>query len=140
MDRIETESPLRRLLIVEDEPEQRETLAMLFEGEGYDVRATDSAETALALLATHRPNLVVTDVKLTGRDGISFFEAVRSLEDGRHLPFIFMTAYNDPAAIERIKKMGSVDYITKPFNLEDLIALVRARGTPRMRGAAPTGR
>jgi CheY-like chemotaxis protein len=129
MDPSENGSAHPRLLIVEDEPQQRETLAMLFEGEGYSVRATDSAETALAILATHRPDVVVTDVKLTGqKDGISFFEAVRNREDGRHIPFIFMTAYNDAAAIERVKKMGSVDYITKPFNLEDLIALVRARG------------
>lgn len=124
----DTENGGPRLLIVEDEPQQRETLAMLFEGEGYNVRATDSAETAMDILVTHRPDLVVTDVKLTGLDGISFFENVRGRETGRHIPFIFMTAYNDVAAIERVKKMGSVDYITKPFNLEDLIALVKARG------------
>ena len=117
-----------RLLIIEDEPQQRETLAMLFEGEGYVVRATESAEAALGILATHRPHIVITDVKLTGLDGISFFENVRALEMGRRIPFIFMTAYNDVGAIERVKKMGSVDYITKPFNLEDLISLVRARG------------
>jgi DNA-binding response OmpR family regulator len=123
----ETDPASPRLLIVEDEPQQRETLAMLFEGEGYNVRATDSAETALDIIAAYRPDLVVTDVKLTGLDGISFFENVRKRDDGHDIPFIFMTAYNDVAAIERVKKMGSVDYITKPFNLEDLIALVRAR-------------
>jgi two-component system, OmpR family, response regulator len=128
MDTTESDAASPRLLIVEDEPQQRETLAMLFEGEGYNVRATDSAETAMDILATHRPDLVITDVKLTGLDGISFFEVVRSREEGRHVPFIFMTAYNDVDAIERVKKMGSVDYITKPFNLEDLIALVRSRG------------
>jgi two-component system OmpR family response regulator len=128
MDHTVNEASLPRLLIVEDEPQQRETLAMLFEGEGYSVRATDSAETALSILATHRPNIVVTDVKLTGQDGISFFETVRGREDGRDIPFIFMTAYNDSSEIERVKKMGSVEYITKPFNLEDLIALVRTRG------------
>jgi CheY-like chemotaxis protein len=128
MDTPDNDDAAPRLLIVEDEPQQRETLAMLFEGEGYNVRATESAETAMEILAVHRPDLVVTDVKLTGLDGISFFENVRNTEDGRDIPFIFMTAYNDVAAIERVKKMGSVDYITKPFNLEDLIALVRARG------------
>ena len=128
MESSETDNPGPRLLIVEDEPQQRETLAMLFEGEGFNVRATDSAENALAILSTHRPDIVVTDVKLTGLDGISFFEQVRSREEGRDIPFIFMTSYNDAAAIERVKKMGSVDYITKPFNLEQLITLVHARG------------
>jgi DNA-binding response OmpR family regulator len=128
MNNTDREDAGPRLLIVEDEPQQRETLAMLFEGEGFNVRATDSAETALHILDTHRPHIVVTDVKLPGMDGITFFENVRSRVDGKHIPFIFMTAYNDVAAIERVKKMGSVDYITKPFNLEELITLVKARG------------
>jgi len=119
-----------RLLIVEDEPQQRETLAMLFEGEGYSVRATDSAETAMDILRNTPPHLVVTDVKLVGMDGITFFESVRGSESGKNIPFIFMTAYNDVAAIERVKKMGSVDYITKPFNLEELVTLVRVKSRP----------
>lgn len=125
MNDLDDESASTRLLIVEDEPQQRESLAMLFEGEGYQVRATDSAETALQILHNNRPHLVVTDVKLTGMDGITFFESVRSGEHGKDIPFIFITAYNDAAAIARIKTMGSVEYITKPFNLEDLIKLVR---------------
>ena len=119
-----------RLLIVEDEPQQRETLAMLFEGEGYSVRATGSAEAAIDIFRTTRPHLVVTDVKLLGMDGISFFESVRGTDAGRNTPFIFMTAYNDKAAIDRVKQMGSVDYITKPFDLEELITLVRERSRP----------
>lgn len=130
MDNQNSGSTPTRLLIVEDEPQQRETLAMLFEGEGYSVRATESAETALDILRHNRPHLVVTDVKLTGMDGITFFESVRKGEEGKDIPFIFITAYNDTAAIARIKTMGAVEYITKPFNLEDLIRLVREK-SPR---------
>jgi CheY-like chemotaxis protein len=115
------------LLIVEDEPQQRETLNTLFTAEGYSVRATDSAEKAMELLKSDRPDLVVTDVKLLGMDGISFFEEVRRGEARNPIPFIFMTAYNDLAAIERVKSFGSVEYITKPFDLEKLISLVRSR-------------
>src|SRR3972149_7051405 len=89
------------LLIVEDEPQQRDTLDMLFTSEGYSVRSTDSAEKALEMLTASRPDLVVTNVKLLGMDGFSFFEAVRGRGGARPIPFIFMTAYNDPAAIER---------------------------------------
>jgi len=115
------------LLIVEDEPQQRDTLDMLFTSEGYSVRSTDSAEKALEMLTASRPDLVVTNVKLLGMDGFSFFEAVRRRGEARPIPFIFMTAYNDLAAIERVKTFGSVEYITKPFDLEDLINLVRVR-------------
>ncbi len=125
-----TDPGVIRLLIVEDEPQQRETLAMLFEGEGYSVRATESAEAALDIIRNVQPHLVVTDVKLIGVDGITFFESVRGSEGGKNIPFIFMTAYNDIAAIERVKKMGAVDYITKPFDLEELIDLVRLKSRP----------
>lgn len=118
------------LLIVEDEPQQRETLAMLFEGEGYRVRSTGSAEAAIDMFRSSPPHLVVTDVKLLGMDGISFFETIRGTVAGRETPFIFMTAYNDQTAIDRVRRMGSVDYITKPFDLEELITLVRERSRP----------
>lgn len=118
------------LLLVEDEHQQRETLVMLFESEGYRVHATDSAEVAMELLAKRKPDLVVTDVKLTGMDGITFFERVRGGGNGHTIPFIFMTAYNDLDTIERVKGHGMVEYITKPFDLEELIRLVRERSTP----------
>lgn len=98
---------------------------MLFENEGYSVRATDSAEAAMDLLSANTPDVVVTDVKLTGMDGITFFEKVRGREGKGKIPFIFMTAYNDLATIERVKACGDVEYITKPFDLEDLMRLVR---------------
>jgi CheY-like chemotaxis protein len=115
------------LLIIEDEPQQRDTLDMLFKAEGYSVRSTDSAEKARALLQDSRPDLVVTDVKLLGMDGISFFEEVRRDGSESPIPFIFMTAYNDLEAIKKVKSFGAVEYITKPFDLEQLITLVRER-------------
>jgi CheY-like chemotaxis protein len=120
----------RCLLLVEDEHQQRETLVMLFESEGYRVHATDSAETALELLSKTAPDLVVTDVKLIGMDGFTFFEKVRSGQAAEKIPFIFMTAYNDAGTIERVKQFGSVEYITKPFDLEDLLRIVRERSLP----------
>jgi len=115
------------LLIIEDEPQQRETLDTLFKAEGYSVRSTDSAEKAMELLRAVTPDIVVTDVKLLGMDGISFLEEVRREKSKSSIPFIFMTAYNDQAAINRVKSYGSVEYLTKPFNLEELISLVRLR-------------
>lgn len=122
-----TSPKIPNLLIVEDEPGQRETLDTLFAAEGYSVRSTDSAEKAIELLKVSRPDLIVTDVKLLGMDGISFFEEVRRGADGAPIPFIFMTAYNDRTEIDRVKSFGSVEYLTKPFDLEELVDLVRLR-------------
>ena len=126
------------ILLVEDESQQREVLAMMFESEGYTVTGVSSAEEALTHLTTTVPQLVVTDVKLGGMDGISMFELCRQQERLSNLPFIFITGYNDPEAIERVTLLGSADYITKPYELEMLLSRVKKQCPPG--GANPTGR
>jgi DNA-binding response OmpR family regulator len=126
------------ILLVEDEAQQRDVLAMMFESEGYTVTGVSSAEEALSHLGTTVPHLVITDVKLGGMDGISMFEQSRREPRLAGVPFIFITGYNDPEAIERVTMLGSADYITKPYELETLLARVRKQCPPG--GADPTGR
>lgn len=113
------------ILLVEDEPQQREALAMLFEAEGYNVLAAETAEKGLEFLQQTVPHMVVTDVKLPEMDGFTFFDQVRSIPALKDVPFVFITGYNDPAAIEEIKKLGAVEYITKPYDLESLLLMVK---------------
>jgi DNA-binding NtrC family response regulator len=113
------------LLIVEDECQQREALMMLFEAEGYVVLGVQSAEAAMERIHDTTPSMVISDVKLTGADGFTLFENVRKQQSLETIPFVFITAYNDPRAIEKIKSLKAVDYLTKPYNLEDLLATVR---------------
>jgi two-component system phosphate regulon response regulator PhoB len=120
---MEPEAP--RIYLVEDEPQQREVLALLLEGEGYAVTSVGSAEEAWKNIQKNlRPSLVVTDVKLTGEDGITFFQRVRSHKDHASTPFIFITGYNDPGAMKRLQSLPNVSYVTKPYNVEDFMALV----------------
>jgi len=115
----------KTLMLVEDENQQRETLTMLFEVEGYKVISVESAEEALAHLENHRPGMIITDIKLTGMDGLTLFETVRKNTKVQDVPFIFITAYNDRSAMERAKNLGAFAYVTKPYNLEDLLAIVK---------------
>jgi CheY-like chemotaxis protein len=113
------------ILLVEDEHQQRDALTMLFESEGYAVLAAETAEKGLHFLQQTVPHLVVTDVKLPEMDGFTFFDQVRSKPALQRIPFIFITGYNDPAAIEEVKKLGAVGYITKPYELENLLQMVK---------------
>lgn len=121
-------------MLVEDEAQQREALAMMFESEGYTVLTADSAEAGTRHIQDTVPDMIVTDVKLPGIDGFTFFDTVRERASFKHIPFIFITGYNDPAAIESVKKLGAAGYITKPYELEHLITLVKKHLPP-----APSG-
>jgi CheY-like chemotaxis protein len=112
-------------MLVEDEVQQRDALAMLFEAEGYNVLIAESAEAGARHIQHTIPDMIVTDVKLPGIDGFTFFDQVREQPSCKHVPFIFITGYNDPQAIESVKKLGAKGYITKPYDLENLINMVK---------------
>jgi two-component system NtrC family response regulator len=122
------------IMLVEDEVQQREALAMMFESEGYTVLTADSAEAGARHIQETVPDMIVTDVKLPGIDGFTFFDTVRERPPFKHIPFIFITGYNDPAAIESVKKLGAAGYITKPYELEHLITLVKKHLPPSVTG------
>ena len=113
------------LLLVEDEDQQRDSLIMVFESEGYVIHAFPTAEEACEKLQSIRPSLIISDVKLPGMDGFSFFDKVREQLNSQLVPFIFITGYNDPAAIESVKKLDATWYVTKPYELENLINKVQ---------------
>jgi two-component system response regulator GlrR len=113
------------ILLVEDELQQREALEMLLDSEGYKVLAMDSAEQALETVSREHPTMIVTDVKLPDMDGITMFEQVREKPQLQHIPFIFITGYNDPDAIVRLKTLGGVGYVTKPYDLEVLLEMIK---------------
>ncbi len=116
---------VQTILLVEDEQQQRELLAAILEGEGYKVLSAESAELAHERLRLSSPDLIVTDVKLPGADGFAFFDTVRQSEPTRRTPFIFITGYNEPEAIQRVKTLGAAAYITKPYDLGQLMDLIR---------------
>ena len=112
-------------MLVEDESEQLEVLTLMFESEGYTVLSAESAEKALEMLKSSVTHLIVSDVKLPGMDGFSFYDKIREQPSWKRIPFMFITGYNDPISIERVMKLGPIAYITKPYNLEDLMNMVR---------------
>ncbi len=113
------------ILLVEDEAQQREVLASVLEAEGYTVVSAESAEAAIQHIGKVEPQLIVTDVKMGEMDGFSFFNHVRSLPKYSQSPFIFITGYNDPEAIDRVKQLGAAAYVTKPYELDTLLSLVK---------------
>ena len=107
------------VLLVDDDPDLLRLLSMRLTAAGYRVSAVESAEAALAQIAVERPQLVVSDVQLPGKDGLALFDEIRS----RHpaLPVILLTAHGTiPDAVEATAR-GVFTYLTKPFDGKALI-------------------
>jgi two-component system, OmpR family, response regulator len=126
-----------RVLVVDDEEHITELVAMGLGYNGFDVERVASGRAALDAVAKHRPDLVVLDVMLPDLDG---FEVARRLRQGEgagvHVPIIFLTARD--ATQDKVEglRLGSDDYVTKPFSIEELIERVKAV-LRRASGAGP---
>ncbi|RYF43439.1 MAG: response regulator [Comamonadaceae bacterium] len=120
-----------RLLVVDDDADMLRLLSMRLNSAGYRVSTAGSAETALAQLEIERPQLVLSDVRLPGRDGLALFDEIRR----RHpsLPVILLTAHGTiPDAVEATAR-GVFTYLTKPYDGKELlekIAQALALGAP----------
>jgi two-component system response regulator GlrR len=111
-----------RLLVVDDDADMLRLLSMRLGAAGYAVTAVGSAEAALAQLDIERPQLVISDVRLPGRDGLALFDEVRQ----RHpsLPVILLTAHGTiPDAVEATRR-GVFTYLTKPYDARELLERV----------------
>ncbi len=112
-----------RILIVDDDPALLKLLGMLLKLEGYAVDAAESGERALSLLAAAPPRLIITDLKMSGMDGLALFDAVHRLHPA--LPVIILTAHGTiPDAVGATRK-GVFGYLSKPFEAQTLLAEVQ---------------
>jgi DNA-binding response OmpR family regulator len=112
-----------QILIVDDEPEVRTLLREFFELEGYRVSEAQDGAQMRAHLEKHPVTLITLDINLPGEDG---FELAREIRAKRNVPIVMISGKHDPT--DRIVglELGADDYITKPFNLREVLARVRA--------------
>jgi len=114
-----------QIFFIEDEPQLLESIAQFLRDQGYQVDAFLNAELALKLLQTKIPDLVLADIKLPGIDGFEFFQEMKKNPAWANIPVIFITAFNDMKAMRAAKSIGIADYLTKPFDLDDLISRIQ---------------
>ena len=118
------ESPLTRVLVVDDEPNITSLVTTALRYEGFEVASAANGREALNEVAKFRPHLVVLDVMLPDLDG---FEVARRLrQEARRVPILFLTAKDATEDKIRGLTLGGDDYVTKPFSLEELLARIRA--------------
>jgi signal transduction histidine kinase len=113
------------ILIVDDNPTNLEFLSDSLIDEGWEIVVATSGESALQKVRCNVPNLILLDVKLPGIDGFETCFRIKQDPDSREVPIIFMTALSEPEDKVKGLSLGAVDYITKPFQKEEVLARIR---------------
>ena len=111
-----------RILVVEDDTLLRRSLKYRLEREGYAVTTADSGEDALTSARRNRPDLVLLDIGLPGRDGL---DVARTLQREMDAPIIFLTGRRAETDVVIGLELGAEDYVTKPFGMRELLARIR---------------
>ena len=107
------------LLLVDDDPDLLRLLSIRLKANSYDVNAVESGQKALAAIAASRPDLVLTDLRMDGIDGMALFQEIQAQYPG--LPVIILTAHGTiPDAVDAVKR-GVFGYLTKPYDAGELL-------------------
>ena len=118
------ESNRGRVLVVDDDAALAEMLGIVLRNEGFESRVSATGDQAMADFRDYRPDLVLLDLMLPGKDGIDVCREIRS-ESG--VPIVMLTAKNDTVDVVVGLESGADDYIVKPFKPKELVARIRAR-------------
>jgi len=114
---------MANILIVDDNEGIRATLRELVESEGHNTTSLMTAEDALVCFNKNEPDLILLDIGLPGMTGFDFLEQIKSGDNP--IPVIMITSYNDVDSAVRAMRLGAFDYVTKPFNLDQISLTVR---------------
>jgi two-component sensor histidine kinase/CheY-like chemotaxis protein len=113
------------ILVVDDQPDNLRTLAAILSTEGYKVRKAVSGEIALDTACSQPPDLILLDIRMPQMDGYTVCLSLKASDTTREIPVIFLSALGDAADKVKAFAFGAVDYITKPFQAEEVIARVK---------------
>jgi len=116
-----------KVLVVEDEPAQREVLAYNLEAEGFKVAKAETGDEALLLVDEETPDIIVLDWMLPGVSGIEACRRVKSKSETRGIPIIMLSARSEEVDRVRGLETGADDYVIKPYSVVELMARVRSQ-------------
>jgi nitrogen regulation protein NR(I) len=113
---------LGTILIIDDDDQLRKSFERLLRDEGYTAESAASGEAGLKIIGNQIPDLVILDIRLPGMNGLETFRRIHEIEP--KLPVIMMTAYGTTESAIEATKLGAFDYILKPFEIPDMLAVI----------------
>ena len=136
MNAVKPPAPVASVLVVDDTIENLRLLSDLLGEQGYEVRAVTNGRQALQAVEHDPPDLILLDINMPEMDGYEVCRRLRATERSKDVPVIFLTALTDTADKVRAFDAGGVDYVTKPFQFEEVLARVKTHVALRRAQAA----
>src|SRR5260370_38270630 len=118
---------MKKILVIEDEPEMRRNLATILRLENFQPLTAENGRVGLESVRTNKPDLILCDVMMPELDGYSVIAALRADTETIAIPFIFLTAKGENPDIRAGMNPGAEDYLTKPVAKPDLLDAIRSR-------------
>lgn len=113
----------KKILVAEDDKAIIEVVKIILENEGYSVLTADQGEHVYKLVDEHTPDMILLDIWLFGEDGGKIAKTIKSKSHTKHIPLVMMSANNETEKIT--KEAGADDFLLKPFNIDDLLYIVK---------------
>ena len=118
---------MKKILLIEDNRDVRETTADILELSGYAVEAVDGGKVGVEAALASRPDLIICDIMMPGLDGYGVLHILGKRAETAGIPFIFLTARSEKADLRKGMNLGADDYLTKPFEETELLDAVETR-------------
>ena len=120
-----------KIWVIDDDRAMRWVLEKTFKEEGFDVTSFEEAQSALDQLNRDTPDVILTDIRMPGIDGLTFLGKVK--DNYPDLPVIIMTAHSDLESAVSSYQTGAFEYLPKPFDIDEALALVNNKNQPKVR-------
>ncbi|MCC4213962.1 response regulator [Leeuwenhoekiella parthenopeia] len=118
---------MKKILFIEDDSVLRENTAELLELSDYEVVTATNGKTGIEMAIKHLPDIIICDIMMPEVDGYGVLEAVSLNAETAHIPFIFLSAKTEHKEIRKGMDLGADDYLTKPFEEEELLSAIETR-------------
>jgi DNA-binding NarL/FixJ family response regulator len=118
---------MKKILVIEDEPEMRRNLTTILQLEKFHPLAAENGRAGVELAKREKPDLILCDVMMPKLDGYGVIAALRGNAETVAIPFIFLTAKGEKPEIRTGMNLGADDYLTKPVTKAELLAAIRSR-------------
>jgi DNA-binding response OmpR family regulator len=121
---LQTQQNQHNILIVDDLPENLAMLSRMLSQKGYRVRTASNGQLALKMIGVNPPALILLDIVMPGMSGYEVCRQLKAHDTTRDIPVIFITNLADAEDERQGFEVGGVDYITKPFQIEEVLARI----------------
>lgn len=118
---------MKKILVIEDEPQMRKNLQRMLQLEGFEALAAVDGTEGVAIAKRELPDLILCDITMPGLDGHGVLEALRAERPTAGAPFIFLTARGERSDVRAGMNLGADDYLVKPVSITEILAAIKAR-------------